>query len=251
MPYRAKAIYEASPGAVYKVENIPMVTIFGLIGAIVGGVMVLAFMFSSPLWPDQRLSLSGGVRRARGCVDHLYSPGQDGSALAWHQRRLCLQGDPARVGTWTGSVGIQYCCDFWHIFLVPASSRSDFCTHPPTERLRCRPDRVHKLIYVVADDTALLFPKRGELIEIVGDMLQIRRERVIEAPILAHDVDDIVGVDQFGPGRRCESGCSSMSTIVSLKSLRLISTICIFSSRRSVVHMVGLSRSRRPLSGMR
>ena len=49
MPYRAKALYEASPGAAYKVGNIPMVTIFGLIGAIVGGVMVLMFMFSSAL----------------------------------------------------------------------------------------------------------------------------------------------------------------------------------------------------------
>ena len=44
MPYRAKALYEASPGAVYK-----LVTIFGLIGAVVGGVMVLMFMFSSAL----------------------------------------------------------------------------------------------------------------------------------------------------------------------------------------------------------
>ena len=49
MPYRAKALYEASPGAAYKIGNIPMVTIFGLIGAIVGGVMVLMFMFSSAL----------------------------------------------------------------------------------------------------------------------------------------------------------------------------------------------------------
>jgi APA family basic amino acid/polyamine antiporter len=49
MPYRAKALYDASPGAVYKVGNIPMVTIFGLIGAIVGGIMVLMFMFSSAL----------------------------------------------------------------------------------------------------------------------------------------------------------------------------------------------------------
>jgi amino acid transporter len=49
MPYRAKALYEASPGAVYKVGNIPLVTIFGLIGAIVGGIMVLMFMFSSAL----------------------------------------------------------------------------------------------------------------------------------------------------------------------------------------------------------
>ena len=49
MPYRAKALYDASPGAVYKLGNIPLVTIFGLIGAIVGGVMVLMFMFYSAL----------------------------------------------------------------------------------------------------------------------------------------------------------------------------------------------------------
>jgi APA family basic amino acid/polyamine antiporter len=49
MPYRAKALYEASPGAAYKIGNIPLVTIFGLIGAIVGGVMVLMFMFYSAL----------------------------------------------------------------------------------------------------------------------------------------------------------------------------------------------------------
>jgi APA family basic amino acid/polyamine antiporter len=49
MPFRAKALYDASPGAVYKFGNIPMVTIFGLIGALVGGVMVLMFMFYSAL----------------------------------------------------------------------------------------------------------------------------------------------------------------------------------------------------------
>lgn len=49
MPFRAKALYDASPGAVYKFGNIPMVTVFGLIGALVGGVMVLMFMFYSAL----------------------------------------------------------------------------------------------------------------------------------------------------------------------------------------------------------
>jgi basic amino acid/polyamine antiporter, APA family len=49
MPYRAKALYDASPGAAYKIGNIPMVTVFGLIGAIVGAVLVLTFMFSSAL----------------------------------------------------------------------------------------------------------------------------------------------------------------------------------------------------------
>jgi basic amino acid/polyamine antiporter, APA family len=49
MPFRAKALYDASPGAAYKLGNIPLVTIFGLIGAIVGGVMVLMFMFYNAL----------------------------------------------------------------------------------------------------------------------------------------------------------------------------------------------------------
>jgi basic amino acid/polyamine antiporter, APA family len=49
MPYRAKALYDASPGAAYKLGNIPLVTILGLIGALVGGVMVLMFMFYSAL----------------------------------------------------------------------------------------------------------------------------------------------------------------------------------------------------------
>jgi APA family basic amino acid/polyamine antiporter len=49
MPYRAKALYDASPGAAYKLGNIPLVTILGGIGFIVGGVMVLMFMFYSAL----------------------------------------------------------------------------------------------------------------------------------------------------------------------------------------------------------
>jgi hypothetical protein len=49
MPYRAKTLYGASPGAAYEVGSIPMVTIFGLNGALVGGVRVLMFMFYSAL----------------------------------------------------------------------------------------------------------------------------------------------------------------------------------------------------------
>ena len=45
----------------------------------------------------QCLGVSGRVRRA--CrVDHLVFPGQNGPALARHQRRLCLQGDTAGIG---------------------------------------------------------------------------------------------------------------------------------------------------------
>jgi len=49
MPYRAKALYEASPGAAYKLGNIPLVTVLGLIGAAVGSVLVLMFMFYNAL----------------------------------------------------------------------------------------------------------------------------------------------------------------------------------------------------------
>ncbi len=44
LPYRAKDVYEASPGAHYKLGGIPWVTILGVIGFIGGGVMVLLFM---------------------------------------------------------------------------------------------------------------------------------------------------------------------------------------------------------------
>ena len=46
LPYRAKALYEASPGAQYKIGGLPAVTVLGTVGAIVGGVMVLMFIFS-------------------------------------------------------------------------------------------------------------------------------------------------------------------------------------------------------------
>jgi amino acid transporter len=45
LPYRAKEVYEASPGAKYKLGNIPWVTILGGLGFIFGGAMVLSFMF--------------------------------------------------------------------------------------------------------------------------------------------------------------------------------------------------------------
>jgi amino acid transporter len=44
LPYRAKDVYEASPGAKYKLGNTPWVTILGVIGFIGGGVMVMLFM---------------------------------------------------------------------------------------------------------------------------------------------------------------------------------------------------------------
>jgi amino acid transporter len=49
LPYRAKEVYEASPGAKYKLGNIPWVTILGGIGAVFGFAMVLAFLFAPQL----------------------------------------------------------------------------------------------------------------------------------------------------------------------------------------------------------
>ncbi len=49
LPYRAKALYEASPGAKYKVGNIPLVTILGTLGFLLGGFMVVSFIFVKDL----------------------------------------------------------------------------------------------------------------------------------------------------------------------------------------------------------
>ena len=45
LPYRAKDVYEASPGAKYTLGGIPLVTILGGIGFVLGAFMVLLFMF--------------------------------------------------------------------------------------------------------------------------------------------------------------------------------------------------------------
>ncbi len=49
LPYRAKELYEASPGAAYKIGNIPMITVLGTIGGVLGTGMVLAFLFAPQL----------------------------------------------------------------------------------------------------------------------------------------------------------------------------------------------------------
>jgi basic amino acid/polyamine antiporter, APA family len=56
LPYRAKALYDASPGAQYKIGDYPMVTVFGVIGAAVGVIMLLMFMFSDALGLTSRLA---------------------------------------------------------------------------------------------------------------------------------------------------------------------------------------------------
>jgi len=49
LPYRAKEVFEASPGAKYKLGKIPWVTILGGIGAVFGFAMVFAFLFAPQL----------------------------------------------------------------------------------------------------------------------------------------------------------------------------------------------------------
>jgi amino acid transporter len=49
LPYRAKDVYEGSPGAKYKLGGIPLVTILGGLGSIIGILMVSAFLFSPSL----------------------------------------------------------------------------------------------------------------------------------------------------------------------------------------------------------
>ena len=44
LPFRAKALYEASPGAAYKVGGFPLVTIVGLVGAVAGVVFLYLFL---------------------------------------------------------------------------------------------------------------------------------------------------------------------------------------------------------------
>ena len=57
-PYRAKEIYEASPGAKYKLGNIPWVTILGTLGAIFGFGMVLSYLLVPALGLTSPLAYS-------------------------------------------------------------------------------------------------------------------------------------------------------------------------------------------------
>jgi amino acid transporter len=57
LPYRAKKLYDASPGAKYMFGSIPMVTVFGVLGFLLGGFMVGAFFFV----PELGLAYSSDV----------------------------------------------------------------------------------------------------------------------------------------------------------------------------------------------
>jgi amino acid transporter len=49
LPYRAKQVYEASPGARYTLGSTPLVTIIGALGFLLGGFMVVSFLFVEDL----------------------------------------------------------------------------------------------------------------------------------------------------------------------------------------------------------
>lgn len=44
LPYRAREIYEASPGAKYKIGGIPLITVLGVLGFIIGAIFCLMFL---------------------------------------------------------------------------------------------------------------------------------------------------------------------------------------------------------------
>src|ERR1041385_5624208 len=49
LPYRARELYEASPGSKYKLGSLPLITVLGVLGGILGTLMVLAFLFAPQL----------------------------------------------------------------------------------------------------------------------------------------------------------------------------------------------------------
>ncbi len=49
LPFRAKGLYEASPGAAYKVAGIPLVSIVGAVGAVAGVLFLWLFLTSAEL----------------------------------------------------------------------------------------------------------------------------------------------------------------------------------------------------------
>jgi basic amino acid/polyamine antiporter, APA family len=49
LPYRAPKVYQASPGAKYRVGNLPLVTLIGVVGFVTAGFMVGAFFFEKGL----------------------------------------------------------------------------------------------------------------------------------------------------------------------------------------------------------
>ncbi len=63
LPFRAKALYEASPGSAYKVGGVPLVTIVGLLGVAAGLWFLYEFLLSPELGMNSTLAyfVSGGI----------------------------------------------------------------------------------------------------------------------------------------------------------------------------------------------
>ena len=63
MPFRAKAAYDASPGAAYTVGGYPVVTIVGLLGAAFGVVFLYLFLTNEQLGLTSQLAYAvvGGI----------------------------------------------------------------------------------------------------------------------------------------------------------------------------------------------
>ncbi len=63
LPFRAKALYEASPGAAYKIGGFPLVTVVGVIGAVAGALFLFLFITepSLGLTSDLAYQIVGGV----------------------------------------------------------------------------------------------------------------------------------------------------------------------------------------------
>jgi len=63
LPFRARAAYEASPGAAYTVGGIPLVTVIGLLGAAFGVVFLFLFLTNDQLGLTSQLAYTvvGGV----------------------------------------------------------------------------------------------------------------------------------------------------------------------------------------------
>ena len=102
LPYRAKELYEASPGAKYKLGNIPMITVLGVVGGILGTLMVLAFLFAPQLgvlgtwsaanpWPQV---ITFGIILISWIW---YVLAKNSAEIQRYQRGFRLQGDPARI----------------------------------------------------------------------------------------------------------------------------------------------------------
>jgi hypothetical protein len=95
LPYRAKDVYEASPGAAYKVGNVPLVTILGDSGIHPWRRDGVMFMFYSQLGLTSTLAY---VSCLGTCVlGNLVFHCQECPKIQGHQRGLRLQGDPARI----------------------------------------------------------------------------------------------------------------------------------------------------------